>query len=292
MFGLVTSKMAASLDKDLPPLVDAFAAVGAAASVVEWDDPGVDWSSFEVAIVRSTWDYVERYDEFRDWLHRVERRTRLWNSPDVARWNTDKRYLGELAAAGVPTVPTVYVPPGSRAVDLPPDLDYVVKPTVGAGALHAARRRGADVHAHVDMLHDEGLTAMVQPYLDLVDDLGETVLVFLGDGEALTFSHAVAKDAILNGEIEIEGGFLAVEQIAGRRPAADELAVGEAVLASDPVRRLGPLAYARIDLLPTTAGPQVLELELTEPSLHLASAQGSAERAVRGWLRLRSGFDG
>lgn len=292
MFGLVTSKMAASLDHDLPPLVDAFAASGAAAAVVAWDDPDVDWSSFEVAILRSTWDYVERYDEFLDWLRRAERRTRLWNSPDVARWNTDKRYLDELAAAGVPTVPTVYVPPGSRAEPVVPDDNYVVKPTVGAGARHAARRRGVDVQAHVDMLHTEGLTAMVQPYLDLVDDRGETVLVYLGDGETLVFSHAVEKEAILNVEIEVEGGFLAVERIADRQPAARELAVGASVLASDPVRRLGPLAYARIDLLPTAEGPQVLELELTEPSLHLASSPGSADVAVRRWTRLRSSSDG
>ncbi len=244
--------------------------------------------SYEIAILRSTWDYVERYDEFLEWLAETERRTSVWNSPDIARWNIDKRYLAELAAAGVPTVPTAYVPKGRRATGLDPDGLYVVKPTVGAGARHAARLRGTGVDAHVEMLHAEGLTPMVQPYVDLVDDLGETVLVYLGDGESLTFSHAVSKAAILNAEIEVEGGFLAVEEIAGHEADARELAVGAAVLAADPVSRLGPFAYARIDLLPASAGPQVLELELTEPSLHLGSSSGSVERAVRMWGRLPS----
>ena len=42
--------------------------------------------------------------------------------------------------------------------------------------------------------------------------------------------------------------------------------------------RFGDLAYARVDLVRGADGPQLLELELTEPSLFFAQAPGSAER--------------
>ena len=127
---------------------------------------------------------------------------------------------------------------------------------------------------------------MVQPYLEGIERDGETVLVYVGDGSSLRFSHAVSKGPILSSEIELEGGIVAVEEIAGHTPSDVELAVADAVLAAPAVRRMAPLAYARIDLAPTPTGPVLLELELTEPSLHLGRSPGAAELAVDCWRRL------
>lgn len=289
MIALVTATMAEALDKDLPPLVEALRTRGAEVVVAAWDDPAVDWSRFEVAILRSTWDYVERFDEFMRWVDRTDTQTRLWNSAPVVRWNTDKHYLSELSSAGVEVVRTHFVEPGDRC---PPGIGetseaWVVKPAVGAGSRGAKRCLAAEVAEHVATLHQQGLTAMVQPYLPLIDERGETALVYLGDGVSLDYSHAFGKAAILNvDEVEVEGGFIAVEQISARTATSEELALGERVLQSTPVRALGPLAYARVDLVPTAAGPVLLELELTEPSLYFHTRPGSADVATGKLLRL------
>ncbi len=110
---LVTAREALALDEDMPPLRAALAAAGVMAEVPCWDDPAVDWSCYDAALLRSTWDYVERIDEFLAWCERCARQTRLLNSPDVVRWNTDKHYLVHLAQAGVPVVPTRFVEPGA-----------------------------------------------------------------------------------------------------------------------------------------------------------------------------------
>ena len=60
--------------------------------------------------MRSTWDYQERRDEFLAWARGIG--DRLVNPPAVLEWNTDKRYLRELADAGLPVVPTALVEPG------------------------------------------------------------------------------------------------------------------------------------------------------------------------------------
>ena len=75
----------------------------------------MDWASYDLVVIRSTWDYSWRADEFTAWAQKVAAVTRLANPAAVVRWNTDKRYLGELAAAGVPTVPTRYFAPGEPA---------------------------------------------------------------------------------------------------------------------------------------------------------------------------------
>lgn len=108
---LVSARAARDLDDDLAPLLAAFARLGATAEVQDWDDPDVDWSSYDMALVRSTWDYHARYDEFRDWVDRVAAVTDLHNPVEVIAWNTDKRYLRELSEAGIPVVPTTFLNP-------------------------------------------------------------------------------------------------------------------------------------------------------------------------------------
>ena len=111
---LVSARAARRLDDDLPPLLTALAEVGLDAAVADWDDPEVDWAAFRLALLRSTWDYAERFAEFLAWAERTAKLTTLVNPPPVIRWNTDKHYLRDLARAGVPTVPTQFVEPGER----------------------------------------------------------------------------------------------------------------------------------------------------------------------------------
>ncbi|MET9166600.1 hypothetical protein ABZW51_18810, partial [Streptomyces cellulosae] len=80
-------------DRDLPVLVRALNEAGAEASAEVWDDSRVDWARFDLAVIRSTWDYSWRAAEFTAWAERCGALTRLANPADVVRWNTDKRYL-------------------------------------------------------------------------------------------------------------------------------------------------------------------------------------------------------
>src|SRR6056297_2536352 len=121
-------------------LSEALGSKGFEVSRVDWADATIDWQGFDATVIRQTWDYFERLDEFRAWLDRVEACTRVINPVDVIRWNCDKRYLIDLHAAGVSTVPTVVVDRQDPVPGLGTLLarhgfsDAVVKPAVsGAG---------------------------------------------------------------------------------------------------------------------------------------------------------------
>jgi O-ureido-D-serine cyclo-ligase len=285
---LVSARAARGLDEDQPPLVAALRAAGIEAVIAEWDDAQVDWAGFDLALLRSTWDYAERLEEFLLWSERVSRLTMLVNPAALVRWNTDKRYLAALAAAAVPIVPSTFVEPGadpaaSIAAFLASDpaSEFVVKPVVGAGSRDAQRhprRESSAASAHAARLLRQRRAVLLQPYLASVDERGETALIYF-EG---CFSHAICKGSLLkSGEGPIEALF-APERITPRRAAPDELAVGARVLealAGLPVAHAAPPLYARVDLLRDARGtPCVLEVELTEPSLFFAHAEGSAER--------------
>ncbi len=245
-----------------------------------WDDGTADWQSPDLVVIRSTWDYTPRREEFLAWTRSVRA---LANPADVVAWNSDKRYLRGLADAGVPTVPTSWSEPG-EAVELPVGVDFVVKPAVGAGSVGAGRFAATDpaapdrARAHAAELHAAGRTVMVQPYLDQVDDAGETALIFF-DG---VYSHAIRKGAMLPEAVVhpvgpgFSHGLFVTERIQPRQPTGAERAVAEQALAA--CAHLGPLLYARVDLLPSPDGPVVIELEVVEPSLFLDHAPGSAAR--------------
>jgi glutathione synthase/RimK-type ligase-like ATP-grasp enzyme len=261
-------------------LVAACAAAGVTASWAVWDDPGVDWASADLVVVRATWDYTDRREAFVDWAAGVPH---LANPVAQLAWSSDKTYLLELAAAGVPVVPT-------RVLADPDDLpdlggaDLVVKPSVGAGSVGAGRFPAGDpsaparARAHAADLRAHGRTALAQPYLDTVDDRGETDLVFLGG----TPSHAVRKAALLDGATvnPLDGPGAAElfvpERIRPTTPTDAELRVAAAALAAAPGPH--PPLYARVDLLPGPDGPVVNEVELVEPSLFLGHAPGSVDR--------------
>ncbi|MEV7685440.1 ATP-grasp domain-containing protein [Streptomyces bungoensis] len=272
---------APSKDRDLPELVRALRDAGADAEARYWDDPVADWGGYDLVALRSTWDYSWRATEFGVWVERVSAATRLANPADVVRWNTDKRYLGELAEAGVPTVPTRYLAPGDPA-DLPGDHEYVIKPTSGAGARFAARYTPADhdtAVGQVARMHAEGFTAMVQPYVAGIDVSGERALQFFG-GRLL---HASRKGAVLTPGTPYDADKVAHPDLSPWRPTDAELAVAEKALAAVPGS--AGLLYARVDLVDGADGePRLMELELVEPNLFLFLHPGSVPRVVEAIL--------
>lgn len=260
-------------DADMAPLEAAVRAAGLSCQVVGWDDPSVDWSRFRLALLRATWNYPQALPAFLDWLARVDAVTRLWNPLALVRWNAHKGYLLELAARGIPVVPTELVRAGS-AVTLAEIIDrrgwdeVVVKPAVSAGSfrtIRAGRTRLAAGEAHLGSLAAER-DVLVQQYLPAVEGYGERALIWV-DG-ALT--HAVRKSPRFAGDREQVSEAVAI--------APAEAALAERVLAGIDAPKL----YGRVDVAPGPDGqPLVMELELVEPSLFFRQSPEALARLVR-----------
>lgn len=283
---LVTCREALGLDTDMPLLVAALDRLDIENTVVPWDDD-VEWSAFGFVVLRSTWDYHRRYDEFMTWVHKVSAQTRMANSADIITWNTDKRYLADLAAEGLPVVSTMFVARG-EGVDhavveaLLAQGDVVVKPTISAGSNDTERHHNIDhVIRHVEVLHATNRTAMVQPYLADVETSFETGLVYI-DGE---FSHAFSKGPMLRDPKIMAEGLYAEERIAARTASAAERSLGDRVLTTLAARFGRPL-YTRVDLLPAADGPVIIEVEMTEPSLYVHLGDDAADRLATAIARI------
>jgi len=293
--GIATCAAARGVDEDAPLLRSALERLGVVISEVDWDDPGADWGAHDLVVIRSTWDYMPRRDEFVKWAHRVESVTRLANPAEVLAWNTDKHYLAELAGAGVPIVATSFVEPdgpGGDPVDLAEILrsmseaasgGFVVKPAISAGSKDTARYASPSEDPtavdsgseHMDALRRAGRSVMVQPYMSRVDTDGETGLVFF-DGR---FSHAFRKGPLLEVGAGPVTGLFAPEVIDPRTPSRSELDLADSVMETIRERSGRDLLYARVDLVPDDAGNPVLqELELTEPSFFLTTEPDAADR--------------
>jgi hypothetical protein len=259
-------------DADEALLLDALARAGLAPELAAWDDPALDWDAPVPTVLRSTWNYLHRRDAFLAWCDRVARAAPLFNPPDVARWNTHKRYLADLAARGIPVVPTVHLARGERAslTDVARGAGWrrvVVKPAVSAGSFGTACFGEDTLDAGeaflARMLAERDM--MVQQYLPAVEGPGERALVWI-DGE---ITHAVRKSPRFTG---------GREAVTGPWPVADdERAVALEALAPYAAR----LLYARVDLVRDAHGrPAVMELELVEPSLFFRQCPEALARLV------------
>jgi hypothetical protein len=251
-------------DGDDDGLVGALRQRGLHARWLSWDDP--ETLDADLVILRATWDYIDRLDEFVAWSTRVRN---LLNPPQVVVWNTDKRYLADLADAGVPTVPSLFFARGEK-IRLPDADEVVVKPAIGVGSVGALRFSDPDeARAHAAALQLEGRSVLVQPYDPRIED-GETALVFLGGRQ----SHAFTKGPILPppGQAPVfdESGTYAEETLTPADPDFEVWDVGHAALAAGAAHLridVGDLLYARVDVIGDRRDAQVLELELVEPSL-------------------------
>lgn len=284
-------KIALATCRDLPdwevddrPLDAAFRDTGVDLRQPAWDDDSVDWAAFDACLIRTTWDYSLRRDEFVAWARRVATSTRLFNPPEIVRWNTDKRYLRDLETAGVPTIPTIWLERGSRV-----NIEHVLtehhweraflKPVIGASssgtlrfATDPAGLRGAQ--AHLDSLLP-AYEMMLQPYYPSVEDEGEYSVILI-DGEP---THAVRKVPVA-GDYRVQDDYGAHDE-----PAT--LDDKEIRVASHAMTAVGmPLLYARADFLRDPDGRlRMNELELVEPSLFFRHGPAAAERLAHATIK-------
>lgn len=259
------------------------AARGVTAIPTIWNDPGVEWSGFDLVVIRSPWDYFIYPDAFRAWLDQLEaERIRVMNPIPILRWNMDKRYLRELADAGVNLAPTRWARRGERA-DLAAILreegwaEAVVKPVVSGGAFHTERVDAGTLgpaQARLDALLGER-DMMIQRYMEEIGTAGEWSLLFF-NGQ---FSHAVIK-------LPAPGDFRVQSQHGGSSAVATAPAEIRQTAESILARVDSPLLYARVDGLVHEGRFMLIELEILEPSLFLDTAPGARERFVEAVLAL------
>ena len=105
---------AAHEDLDTQLLAGALTELGIGSSTVPWTLV-TDRTDADLAVIRTTWDYTFRREEFLGFLESLP--MPVVNPSAVARWNSHKGYLVELGAAGVPVVPVTMVAQGGRAPD-------------------------------------------------------------------------------------------------------------------------------------------------------------------------------
>jgi glutathione synthase/RimK-type ligase-like ATP-grasp enzyme len=255
--------------------------IGIDSSPAIWSDASVDWAAYDALVVRSPWDYFVRVREFRAWLDaRIASGVRMCNSGEILAWNFDKRYLQDLAAAGVSLVPTIFVARGER-----PDVvalarargweEIVIKPTISGGAHRTHRFRLEDADRVRDdiagTLLDRGL--LIQPFLPEILSDGELSLLFF-DG---VFSHAVRKRPRA-------GDYRVQLQYGGTDEAVEVprewIEGARACIAAAPALPV----YARVDGVIRDGKFLLMELEVFEPLMFLARhplAPGRFARAIQ-----------
>lgn len=268
-------------DVDQEIMLEAVRGSGIECELAAWDDESVDWGGFDLLVLRSCWDYPERWVEFAGWVERVGAENTLLNPPHVVLTNINKKYLGLLAGQGIAVVPTVFSDQTLEYERLLEDKGWskvVIKPQVGAGSMGTkvfADWRQEDAKAHfIELAGESG--AMVQHFLESVSRGGERALVWI-DGE---FTHKVVKNARFLGQDEsVSEAFDLTEaerEFGGR-------VMQTAGLDTD-------LLYARVDVMEGPEGEILLsELELIEPSLFFKQNPAALERFVAGiQLRLQT----
>ena len=269
---IATCAAVAGSERDDLTLIVALRRRGFDAAHAVWDDPAVDWTQFALVVIRSTWDYIDRRDAFLSWAVRLPR---VLNSPAILRWNTHKRYLHDLAEAGLPIIPTRFLEPGYRFG--PRNFPYVIKRAVSCGARDTARHvpgNETTARTHVRRLQEQGQTVMVQPYLAGIDAKGEVALMFLGGA----YSHAICRDAALSSRTSLANEQTIPLNVRTHHATSQERALAERVMQHIP-GGASALLYGRVDLIPGLNGePMILEVELTEPSLFLGFSEDGVER--------------
>lgn len=242
-------------DEDEPLLLEALAKAGIDAEMTAWDDPRIDWRSYNACVVRSTWNYLDAPSDFIEWMQRVTVQTLLLNPANAMIPNVHKRYLHDLEMSGVKIVPTTVLEKGMviESLDGFADEPVVIKPAISAGSW-LTRKFTADQFEDAKAFANENLESqdmLVQPYLESVERRDEIAWSWI-DGQV---THGVRKAP------RFDEGYEDVSEAV--YPTDQDRALISHIVAQAPAN----LLYARIDLMESNGEWLLSELELIEPSL-------------------------
>lgn len=248
-----------------------------------WSDPSVQWQQYDVAVLKSPWDYFDRIGEFYDWLRRIESlKVRLLNPIDIVLWNSDKHYLQDIAEAGLPVTPTLFIEKG-EIPDLMPFFEkfssdkLIIKPSVSGGSKNTFKFTREDVTKLEpkieELLQEEGF--MVQPFLPQIQEEGEWSLLFFNG----KFSHCLLKKA--------KAGDFRVQHYLGGTIHPQTPSPGLLESAQQYIDQFAKgCLHARVDGVMVNGVFHLMELELIEPFLFLFTDENSYDNYYRGLSEL------
>ncbi|REC43455.1 ATP-grasp domain-containing protein [Chryseobacterium pennipullorum] len=227
-----------------------------------WNDDEVDWSSFDVAVIKSPWDYHNHLPEFLDWLDNLEKLgIKVLNPIEMIRWNSDKHYLKDVAENGLPVIASDYLEKGSsfhqHFFDKLGTDKLVVKPCVSAGAqntLTISKDNFNECSGEIDQLLKEQ-AYIVQPFVEEIKNGEWSFLFFNGK-----YSHCALKTP-KQGDFRVQhyhGGSISY-------PTPEPLHIEQAGAYLKKLPQA--ILYARVDGVVINNLFQLMELELIEPYL-------------------------
>lgn len=276
---LITYKSAGSYssfsEEENSKLFDLLKEKGLNISLEIWDDPAVDWAKYDLVLLKSPWDYFDKIDAFYTWLNHLEKlQVRVLNPINTVRWNTDKKYLIGMQEQGVKVVPTVWLAQNSQLnveevfATLKSDK-LIIKPAVSGGAKNTfalTRREAESEAASINrLLQHESFLA--QPFVPEVQEKGEWSFLFFNGQH----SHTVLKTA--------KPGDFRVQHFFGGTVHTPEPPAALLEAAHNIVDKYAEnCLYARVDGVEQNGELVLMELELIEPFLFMATSEGAFER--------------
>ena len=247
-------------------LIPPMNALGWDVSFIPWDLSDVNWDEYDIVLIRSTWDYQSRIQEFLKVLDSVDKSKSLLINPlPIIHRNIEKTYLIELEAKGIDTIPSIFQKKFSPKEIMQSFSKFncdkiIIKPVVGANAdnifLGSKFETKSQLHKIQEIYFE--LPHIIQPFLNSVLKEGEFSLIYFNK----KFSHALLK-------IPKEGDFRVQEEHGGKINPIKKVPKEIQNLA-DKVMKVLPknCFYSRIDILLMYGEPKVIEVELIEPSLY------------------------
>ena len=247
------------------------------AEIVVWDDKTVNWQAYDLVIIKSTWDYFNKPEQFRSWLKEMEsNEIHMLNSTQTVRWNMDKSYLKDIDNAGIPVIPTIWLDKDTYT-DLPIVMcqlnapEIIIKPRI-SGASKNTFKVNADNVLQVQQQFDELIKHedfMAQPFMPQIME-GEYSFIFFNGA----FSHAVVK-APHKDDFRVQhyfGGsitpYLPTDTIKKQAQfVADQFA--------------SSCLYARVDGILIEGVLHIIELEVIEPMLYLHFYEKSYDNLLK-----------
>lgn len=239
-----------------------------------WSDPKVDWQEYALLLIKSPWDYFDRYAEFKTWCNKIQEiGIPTLNTMETILWNSDKWYLKDIQDKGFPIVPTHFLkrkePLNLAGYFKEFNTDtLVVKPTVSGGAKNTLKLHQNNWKEHEgkirEWLEDEDF--MVQPFFEEVAQKGEYSYIFFNK----KYSHAVLKSP-KKGEFRVQHFFGG--EIHSITPTESELGYLQQIVDTFAQNTL----YARVDGVWKEGVFYLMELELIEPYLFLFTSEKAPE---------------
>ena len=239
-----------------------------------WDSLNFNWSETKFAIFRSTWDYFDKFKDFKTWLEKVKEETTFINSYELINWNLDKKYLIELNKKGVniPTSEIITKEDNLNLESLFKKHDFseaIIKPTISGAARETYKISKNNFHEYekkfFNLKSKEDL--IFQEFLSNIISKGEISLIFIGEN----YTHAVKK-------IAKEGDFRVQDDHGGSVEVYDaskeEILFAQNCLAKCPILPV----YSRVDIIYDNENEISLgEIELIEPELWFRNNKTAAK---------------